>query len=61
MVPGFYMKISNYAKIAYLAYGSVTDFKNFRGEPMPQYDDLPDIIKKAWEAAAQKVLDLSIL
>lgn len=43
------------AEEAYLAYGAVTDFKNFRGEPMPQFKDLPETIQKAWEAAAMRV------
>lgn len=43
------------ARIAYHAYGQTTDFKNFRGEPMPAFDDLPDPIKRAWVAAAEAV------
>lgn len=38
----------------YHAYGSVTDFKNFQGNPMPEWSDLPDKIKAAWEAAAKR-------
>lgn len=40
------------ARAAYQRYGAVTDFKNFRGEPMPAYNDLPETIKQAWVAAA---------
>lgn len=47
------------AEEAYLAYGEVTDFKNFRGEPMPMFKDLPATIQKAWEAAAERVSFLS--
>lgn len=36
---------------AYARYGAVTDFKNFRGDPMPEFEALPDKIKSAWEAA----------
>jgi hypothetical protein len=36
---------------AYHRYGAVTDFKNFRGDPMPKFDDLPETIQRAWEAA----------
>lgn len=39
-------------KDLYAIYGSVTDFKNFLGNPMPEWDDLPDKIKLAWEAVA---------
>ncbi len=43
------------AQVAYRAYGEVTDFKNFRGEPMPAWDDLGDTIQRAWVAAAKAV------
>jgi hypothetical protein len=39
------------ARAAYLRYGAVTEFKNFRGDPMPAFDELPDKIKAAWVAA----------
>lgn len=41
---------------AYHAYASVTDWKNFRGDPMPQFVDLPEPIKRAWAAAVASVL-----
>lgn len=43
-------------RIAYAAYGQVTDFKNYQGLPMPAYDDLTDKIKQAWEAAVMAVV-----
>jgi hypothetical protein len=46
------------APIAYRAYGSVTDFKNFRGEPMPEWEALPETIQKAWIAACGAVVEL---
>lgn len=39
------------AKAAYQRYGSVTDFKNFRGDPMPEFEQLPNTIQAAWVAA----------
>lgn len=45
------------AKVAYRAYGETTDFKNFRGEPMPEWNDLGERIQKAWVAAASAVAD----
>lgn len=52
------------AKVAYHAYGSVTDFKNFRGEPMPEFDALPETIREAWcvasETVQKTVLDSSL-
>lgn len=46
----FYMNI---ARQSYGHYGAVTDFKNFRGEPMPRFDDLPANIQKAWHDAVR--------
>ena len=40
------------AKMTYGAYGSETDFKNYQGLPMPKWEELPDKIREAWEAAA---------
>ena len=37
---------------AYLRYGSVTGFKNFKGDPMPAWADLGEKIQNAWMAAA---------
>jgi hypothetical protein len=37
---------------AYEAYGAVVDFKNFAGDPMPKWLDLPTKIQAAWRAAA---------
>ena len=47
------------ARIAYTAYGRITDFKNFQGNPMPVFDDLPEQIRKAWESAAGVIWDLA--
>lgn len=46
-------------RIAYTAYGRITDFKNFRGEPMPAFDDLPPKIREAWISAAGTIWDLA--
>ena len=40
------------AQIAYAAYGEATNFKNFRGDPMPPFEELPEQIQKAWCFAA---------
>lgn len=47
------------ARIAYTAYGRVTGFKNFRGEPMPVFDELPETIREAWTKAAGTIWDLA--
>lgn len=43
------------AKVAYRAYGETTDFKNYRGEPMPEWENLGARIQAAWLAAAGAV------
>lgn len=48
------------AKSAYHAYGSITDFKNYQGKPMPEWDALTDTIKSAWEAAANDAAGFAI-
>jgi hypothetical protein len=47
------------ARLAYTAYGKVTDFKNFQGNPMPAFDELPEKIREAWIAAAGIIWDLA--
>jgi hypothetical protein len=43
------------ARIAYQAYGETTDFKNYQGYAMPEFDDLGETIQKAWDQAARRV------
>lgn len=42
------------AQKAYTRYGAVTDFKNFQGNPMPGFKDLPEKIQEAWCAAVDQ-------
>ena len=46
-------------RIAYTAYGRKVNFKNYRGEPMPSFDDLPEETRQAWIAAAGVVWGLA--
>ena len=46
---------SEIAASAYRAYAASTGNKNFRGDPMPSFEELPQPIKTAWEAAARQV------
>ena len=39
------------ARGAYLRYGGVTEYKNFQGNPMPPFEELPYVIQCAWCAA----------
>ena len=45
------------AKAAYTRYGQVTDFKNFRGDPMPEFEQLPAKIQEAWVAAVKPLMN----
>lgn len=40
------------AQAAYAAYGESTGGKNFRGDPMPAWSELPEAIQNAWVAAS---------
>lgn len=42
------------AKSAYLAYGHFVGFKNAFGGDMPKWEDLPERIRHAWEAAIRQ-------
>lgn len=44
------------ARAAYDAYGKVTEGRNVRGEPLPDYDDLGDQVQAAWQAAVVAVV-----
>lgn len=39
------------AKEAYGRYGATTSWKNFRGDPMPDFEALPETIQSAWVSA----------
>ena len=53
-LPGPHFK--EYAERAYKAYGDKADWKNFRGDPMPEWGDLPENIRTYWQAAAVQVI-----
>jgi hypothetical protein len=40
--------INTQARDLYYAYASVTAGKNFQGNPMPEWQDLPAKIREAW-------------
>jgi len=52
--------VNQLARLAYRAYGEVTDFKNFQGNPMPEFDNLTDKIKEAWCSSAVAVWNLAL-
>lgn len=46
-----------FGRLAYTAYGTATDNKNYQGNEMPDWYNLPDNIRHAWVCAAQAVID----
>jgi hypothetical protein len=48
------------AELAYKAYGEEVGGVNFRGEPMPEFHELPEKIKSGWQAAATALLSVFI-
>lgn len=46
-------QLEHLAKQSYMAYGSVTEFKNYQGLPMPEWEALTDKIHEAWGAASR--------
>lgn len=47
------------AKAAYEAYAVETGNKNFRGDEMPKWEELPHSIQNAWFAAVTAALEMS--
>lgn len=45
------------AQNAYHAYGDSTGWKNFLGNPMPAWEDLPATIQQAWRDATKSVVE----
>jgi hypothetical protein len=43
------------AEKAYEAYGNTVGWKNFAGQAMPPFKDLPPTIQTAWEAACRAI------
>lgn len=43
------------AEVAYAAYGQTTGGLNYQGLPMPAWEQLPERIQQAWDAAATAV------
>jgi hypothetical protein len=48
-------------RIAYVAYSAAADYKNFCGEPMPSWGDLPTAIQRAWIAASHAIAQALLL
>jgi hypothetical protein len=51
--------VEDIAASAYRAYSARTGNKNFRSEPMPAFNDLPENIRIAWMVAVQQAIDVA--
>ena len=47
-------------RIAYVAYGRKAQWKNFRGEAMLSWGELPEGVKACWRSAAEAVTAVCI-
>lgn len=48
----------NIAAFGYEAYAESSGNKNYQGNPMPKWDDLPKEIKQHWAAAARAISEV---
>ncbi len=52
------MDIHDFAKDLYHAYAESSGWKNFLGNPMPLWKDLPEAIRTHWTAVATKAVKI---
>lgn len=52
------MKYVDLAQKAYEDYAEYTNWKNYQGLTMPQWEDLPEGVKNAWMNAAAAVTEM---
>ena len=45
------------AQVAYQAYGDTAEWKNYRGEPMPTWDELGERIQTCWIMATSAAIN----
>jgi len=53
--PEWDLTLRQLAQIGYEAYGAEADWKAYNGEPMPQWDELPQHIQTKWRAATAAI------
>ncbi len=51
------LSISDLAKIAYEAYATQQDWKNYAGDPIPCWEDVRVDINIAWIVAVEAILE----
>lgn len=49
------MDVIDYARIGYEAYGADREWKNYAGDPMPTWEELPTPQRQAWIAATSAI------
>lgn len=49
-------RVGDLAREGYEAYAESSGNKNFQGNPMPTWDELPEPIRHHWRAAAARIL-----
>lgn len=52
------MTVEAMARQAYRAYGDYVDWKNYAGDPMPPWEELPLQVRIAWQVSSLRVVDL---
>lgn len=55
------MSWRDFAITAYKAYAASTGNKNFRGDPMPDFEALPETIQTAWEVAVRHTVRVAAI
>ncbi|MBW4598999.1 MAG: hypothetical protein KME29_05125 [Calothrix sp. FI2-JRJ7] len=51
------MNIERLGQVAYTTYGEGVGNKTFKGNPWPDWSDLPEFVQEAWCQAAKAVID----
>lgn len=50
------LQLIDWGRTAYNAYGAITEHRNYKGDPMPTWDELTALARVAWIAAASAVV-----
>ena len=52
-------RLPNLAQVAYEKYAQHQSWKNYQGNPIPQWDEVRADIKQAWYVAVKHVIELA--
>ena len=56
MTANFEAVLDELGRTAFEAYAHNTEWRSVHGEPLPNWDDVPDRVQTAWRAAARGIL-----